>query len=88
MAEELSTEQIERELQPLLDCGLMMQEDVLYLSLATRLGEQGLTAGAFQRFQQVVDKIGEPAGEGTVIHVSDMSAAYGTMVTGAVSFSG
>ena len=82
--EEVSIERIQSTLQPLLDRGLMMREGELYLSLATRPGEHGLAAGAFRQFQQVVNEIGVPAGEDTVIHLSDMRGAVDSMVAGAV----
>lgn len=65
--------EIERALAVLLDSGLLIRDGQLYLSLAVPLGECALSEQAILQFEEVIDELGETAGDDAIIHVQALS---------------
>ncbi|MDJ0947885.1 MAG: RiPP maturation radical SAM C-methyltransferase [Alphaproteobacteria bacterium] len=83
--QEWDDERIEEELRPLLDCGLMIREGQLFLSLAIPTGEYALSTYAVFRFQEILQDLGEESGDDTVIRLTEPFAGTNLRVAQAVA---
>jgi ribosomal peptide maturation radical SAM protein 1 len=63
----LTEAEIEEALQPLVDRDLLMRDGAYYLALAVPLGEYSPSPKILERFQEVVQKLGDEAGSNIVI---------------------
>jgi len=70
-AHEVSQDEVEAALEPMVADGLMIHEDHRYLALAIPLGEYAPARPIVQNFYRLVRGIGEPSDDGIVVRLSN-----------------